>query len=263
MHISKLGASLGAQIDDLDLRQPLSGDQVETVKDALLEHLLLIIPKQQLQPQQFVDFVAHFGTPTEHPVFPHIDNYPAIIAIENHGKQYTVNEHWHSDVMFSQQPPGETVLYGLDIPAIGGDTQFSNQYLAYDALSDGMKEMLGSLRAHHGGAGTAKLAGKSADKVPSSLHPVVRTHPKTGRKALYVCRAFTERFENMSIDESRPLLQWLFQHSARYDFTLRHRWQPGDVVIWDNRCTLHYAIHDHGDAPRLLHRCTVAGETPN
>jgi len=263
MNISKLGASLGAEIQGLDLRQPLSSEQIDKVKNALLEHLLLVIPGQQLQPQQYIDFAAHFGTLTEHPVFPHIDNHPAIIAIENHGKQFAVNEHWHSDVMFSQQPPGETVLYGVDIPAIGGDTQFSNQYLAYQALSSGMKNMLGELRAHHGGASAAKLAGKHAAQAPSSVHPVVRTHPKTGRKALYVCRAFTERFEHMTVDESRPLLQWLFQHSARYDFTVRHRWRPGDVVIWDNRCTLHYAIHDHGDAARLLHRCTVAGETPS
>lgn len=262
MKIIRLGASLGAEISGLDLRSQLEPDVFTQLKQALLDNLVLVFRNQQLTPEQTVSFANQFGILTEHPVFPHLENYPPIIVIQNYGKQYSVNEHWHSDVTFAAQPPGETTLYALQMPEFGGDTQFSNQYLAYERLSDGMKIMLEGLNAHHTGAGTAKLAGKDISNAPSAIHPVIRTHPGTGKKALFVCRAFTDRFENMTIDESRPLLEWLFNHSAKYEYTMRHHWQVGDFVIWDNRCTLHYAIHDHGDAPRLLHRCTIEGETP-
>lgn len=260
LQIKKLGASLGAEIVDFNLNEPLQSGDVATIQQALRDHLVLVFRNQQLSPESYIEFGRQFGELIEHPVFPHLEGYPPIIEIKNFGKQFSVNEHWHSDVTFSPQPSGETMLYALDIPETGGDTQFSNQYLAYDALSDGMKDMLGRMRAVHTGAGAAKLAGKDASEAPTAVHPVIRTHPVTGKKALFVCRAFTEKFEGMTWEESQPLLNWLFDHSARYEFTWRHQWQPGDVAIWDNRCTLHYAIHDHGDENRLLHRCTTAGE---
>jgi taurine dioxygenase len=262
MEVRPLGASLGAEIIGADLASPLNPGAMEAIKRALQDHLVIVFRDQQLQPADQIRFGEQLGVLTEHPVFPHLQGYPPLIEIRNHGKPYAVNEHWHTDVSFAPRPPAFTILYALTMPTVGGDTQFANQYLAYEGLSTGMKKMLQGLRARHTGAGTARLAGKAADQAPSSMHPVVRTHPETGRQALYVCKAFTESFEDMTAAESAPLLNWLFAQSARYEYTFRHTWRPRDLVVWDNRCALHYAIHDHGDAKRLLHRCTVEGELP-
>jgi taurine dioxygenase len=148
------------------------------------------------------------------------------------------------------------------VPALGGDTAFADQHVAYDSLSDGLRHVLDGLHAVHASSDFARVVGKDPKAAPRAVHPVVRTHPDTGRKALYLCRAFTERFEDMTRSESRGLLEFLFERSVRPDFTWRHRWSAGDLVLWDNRSLLHYAIHDHGDEPRLLHRITVQGEVP-
>jgi len=260
--VIRLGAALGAEIRGIDLARPLSDENVQLIQEAFLAHQVIVFRDQELKPDDLVAFGNHMGELTEHPQFPHLDGYPPIVVIKNYGKDYSLNEHWHSDVMFAQQPPSATLLYALEMPSVGGDTQFANQYLAYERLSKGMQALLEGIRALNSGAGTAKLAGKSGVSVPESFHPIIRTHPDTGRKALFACRAFTRQLEGMSELESAPLLGMLFQHSAKYEFTWRHQWRPGDLVMWDNRCVLHYAIHDHEDAPRLLHRCTLAGEIP-
>ncbi len=262
MEIRRLGAALGAEISGLDLREALIDTDIEAIRQALLDHLVLVFRDQQLTPDDQIRFGGHLGTLTEHPVFPHLPGYPPIVEIRNHGKARSVNEHWHTDVSFAPEPPSITMLYALEMPDVGGDTQFANQYLAWEHLSGAMQELLSGLKAVHTGAGTARLAGKNASEAPSSVHPVVRTHPETGRRALYVCRAFSQSFAGMTRPESAPLLEWLFGETCRPEYTWRHQWRAKDLVVWDNRCTLHYAIHDHGDAPRLLHRCTVAGDVP-
>jgi taurine dioxygenase len=260
--VQQLGASLGAEIVGVDLRQELDAKTIAGIRQALLAHHVIVFRDQQLTPEDQIRFGATLGTLTEHPVFPHLDGYPPLIEIRNYGKKYSVNEHWHTDVSFTERPPAFTVLYALEMPEMGGDTQFANQCLAYENLSPAMQALLVGLRATHTGAGTAKLAGKDGSAAPSAVHPVVRGHPETGRKALYVCRAFTEGIEGLRRDEAAPLLNWLFEESTKYEYTFRHQWRPGDLVVWDNRSTLHYAIHDHADAPRLLHRATVEGEVP-
>ena len=258
----RFGASLGARVEGIDLSQALDDGTFEHIRELFLEHLVLVFPNQRLGPEQQVAFAERWGRPTVHPIVPHIEGHPAIVEIRNTGKARTLNEHWHSDVTFNERPPLATMLYALEVPKVGGDTQFANQYLAYEALSDGMRRLLDGVQAVHSGAGLAAVTGADRQAAPHAIHPVVRTHPETGRKALYVCRAFTQRFVDTSQAESRPLLDYLMTHAVRPDFTVRHAWSVGDVVLWDNRCVQHYAIHDHGDAPRLLHRTTIDGDRP-
>jgi len=154
------------------------------------------------------------------------------------------------------------MLYALEAPGLGGDTAFANQELAYEALSRGLRNVVDGLRAVHSAEGLASTYGENPRDAPRAEHPVVRTHDETGRRSLYVCRAFTRRFVDWSREESAPLLEYLYQHSVRPEFQARHTWQAGDVVMWDNRCLVHFAVHDHGDEPRVIHRVQVAGPIP-
>jgi len=188
-----------------------------------------------------------------------------------------IGDVWHSDISFLARPSLGAVLYALEVPAVGGDTLFANQYLAYETLSNGMKEMLAGLRARHSdrmlsdresverrnATRSTKIAAAAAGQTPiENLHPVVRTHPETGRKSLYVNRAFTIGFENMTEAESRPLLEFLYDHSGRPEFTCRFRWRKGSIAFWDNRCLLHYALNDYPGQRRYMHRITVNGDRP-
>jgi len=259
MEVARIASALGARVEGVDLRS-IAPDFEREILSLLNQFQVLVFPAQTLDPAELVRFAHCFGKPSQHPVVPHIEGHPEVIEIRNFGKRVTLNEHWHSDVTFEERPPMVTLLHALEVPEVGGDTQFANQYQAWDTLSDGMRQMLAPLRALHSGELLARAMGRS--EAPSALHPVARTHPDTGNKALYVCQAFTRHFENMTSDESRPLLQYLYQHASRPELTARHHWSVGDLVLWDNRCVQHYAIHDHGDAARVLHRVTVEGERP-
>jgi taurine dioxygenase len=191
-----------------------------------------------------------------------IPDHPEVLAATNRGKAYAfTTEQWHSDLSFMPAPPAHAILAAQVLPEIGGDTMFASQYLAYETLSDGMKRLLEGLRARHGGAKLAAYYGIE-DSAPPQIHPIVRTHPETGRKGLFVNRLYTYRIDGLTEAESRGILDFLFEQNCRPDFTYRHQWAPGDVIMWDNRCTLHYAVHDYGDAPRVMYRTTVAGEIP-
>jgi len=232
------------------------------LRDAFGEHRLLVIKDQELTPCELMEFGSRWGELLVHPLTPHIDGFPPVQAIENSGKKRTLNEHWHTDMSFEPVPPKITMLHALAVPALGGDTAFADQHLAYESLSEGLRAMLDGVRAVHASENLARIMGKDPRQAPRAAHPVFRTHPDTGRKALYVCRAFTQYLEGMTREESRGLLDFLFERSVRPDFTHRHAWSTGDLVMWDNRSLLHYAIHDHGDQPRLLHRITIQGEPP-
>ena len=261
LRVRPLAPSLGAEVLGLDVRR-LDGDAFTQLQAAFVEHRMLAIRDQDLSPAELIAFAERWGTPLVHPLTPHLDGYPPVQAIENHGKRSTLNEHWHTDMSFEPRPPKLTMLHALEVPELGGDTAFADQHQAYDSLSEGLKALLAGVRAVHRSEGLARIVGKDPRSAPSAVHPVFRTHPDTGRLGLYVCRAFTQHFEHMSTAESRGLLDFLFERSARPDFTYRHHWRRGDLVMWDNRCLLHYAIHDHGDDARLLHRVTVEGEIP-
>ena len=163
---------------------------------------------------------------------------------------------------YEAKPPKLTMLYALEAPELGGDTAFANQELAYAQLTPALRGVLDGLAAVHSAEGLARLYGQDPREAPRATHPVVRTHDDTGARSLYVCRAFTQRFAGMRTEESRGLLEFLFGHSARPDFQARHHWSQGDLVMWDNRSVLHYAVHDHGDAPRTIDRVQVEGTVP-
>jgi len=257
-----LSGSLGAEIRGIDLAH-LDDPDFKAIHAAFLEYHVLVFRDQKLTPALQIAFGRRWGSLFIHPIVPHLEGYPELIPIMNSGKKRTITEVWHSDVSFSERPPRSSGLYAIELPEVGGDTLFANQHLAYDGLSRGLKQMLDGLRAIHTGAGLGAVSGKGeAWKTQGQSHPVVLRHPETDRPALYVNAAFTVAFEDMTVAESQPLLGQLYRLSHTPDLCYRHRWQPGDLVLWDNRSVQHYAVHDHGDAPRTLHRFTVEGDVP-
>ena len=257
-----LSGSLGAEILGVDLAR-LEAPEFGQIREAFLEHHVLVFRDQKLTPEQQIEFGRLWGELFIHPIVPHLPDYPEIVPIVNSGKRKSLTEIWHSDVSFSAKPPMASGLLAVTLPSYGGDTIFANQHKAYDLLSEGMKTMLDGLRAIHSGTGLASASGKrDAWKEHGQDHPVVRTHPETGRKALYVSPAFTVALEDMTLEESRPLLGYLNEAGHAPDVCYRHRWQTGDLVLWDNRSVQHYAVHDHGKAERTMHRITIMGDTP-
>ncbi|HKJ25869.1 MAG TPA: TauD/TfdA family dioxygenase [Myxococcota bacterium] len=262
LEVMRLAGSLGAEVHGVDAAS-LDDASFAALHRAFLEHHVLVLRDQKLTPDQQVEFGRRFGTLYVHPIVPHIAGQPEVIEIANRGKQSSLTEVWHSDVSFAERPPLGSALYALEVPAAGGDTLFANQHLAFERLSPGMRRMLEGLRGLHSGARLGSALGQGESwRDHATAHPVVRTHPETGRKALYVNEAFTVAFEDMTRRESAPLLRFLSAFATRPDLTLRHRWKAGDLVIWDNRSVQHHAIHDHGDATRRLHRITIEGDVP-
>ncbi len=260
MQIRRMSAPLGAVIEDLDVRG--AGDDVfAELKRLFAQYHVLVFPGQTLTPEQQMAFAARWGTLVRHP-YAGMKSHPDIIELRNGGKARDINQHWHSDMTYNPAPPKLTMLYAIEAPQIGGDTAFANQELAYDALSPGLKTTLEGLRAEHTAAGLASVYGSDPADAPQAQHPVIRTHDETGQRSLYVCRAFTQQFSGWTRHESRSLLDYLFEHSVRPEFQARHAWQARDLVMWDNRCLLHFAVHDHGDEPRRIHRVQVEGLVP-
>lgn len=260
MDIERFAAPLGAIVGDVDVRD-VDENTWREINDLFLQYHVLVFPSQRLTPEDQMAFASRWGKLVRHP-YAGMDDYPDIIELRNRGKQKDVNQHWHSDMTYNTEPPKLTMLYALEAPPIGGDTAFSNQILAYQELSDGLKSVLDGLTAEHSAAGLATIYDEDATEAPRSVHPVVRTHDESGERALYVCRAFTRRITGWSRQESKALLEFLFDHGVRPEYQARHRWRPGDLVMWDNRCLLHYAVHDHGDDPRTIHRVQVEGSVP-
>ncbi|MEM7221167.1 MAG: TauD/TfdA family dioxygenase [Pseudomonadota bacterium] len=260
MQLSRFGAPLGATVEGVDVRTLADADW-QRINDWFCEYHVLVFPEQQLEPEDQMAFARRWGQLVRHP-YAGMDDYPEIIRLKNVGKRRDVNQHWHTDMSYNAAPPKLTMLYALEAPEIGGDTAFANQQLAYAALSDGLKATLSGMQAQHTARGLAGIYGENPDQAPSAVHPVVRTHDETGEAALYVCRAFTDRFVGWSRQESAALLEYLYQHSVRPEFQARHRWRRRDLVMWDNRCLLHFAVHDHADdQQRLIHRLQVEGST--
>ena len=262
--VKRLTGSIGAEVQGVKLNHPLDEETFAAIHQAFLDHCMLVFHGQFLDPAAQTAFANRWGKAFHAPYLKplEIPDHPEVMAQDNLGKanSYTT-EVWHSDQSFMPAPPAHAILAAQVVPEVGGDTMFANQYLAYETLSEGMKRLLQELRAWHAGARLASLLGVE-NSVPPQSHPVVRTHPETGRKGLFVNRLYTYCIEGFTEAESRGLLDFLFEQSCRPDFTYRHRWTPGDVIMWDNRCTLHYAVHDYGQAPRVMHRTTVAGDIP-
>ena len=260
MDITRLSAPVGAIINDVDVRS-LDEKGFARINTLFCEHHVLVFPDQKLGPEDQIKFARRWGNLIPFP-YMSLPDFPDMIELKNRGKEKDVNQHWHSDMTYNVRPPKLTMLYALAAPEIGGETAFANQELAYKELSTGMRRVVDDLKAHHSAEGLARLYEEDQKGAPRALHPVVRTHDETGQKSLYVCRAFTRRFEEWSREESKPLLEYLFEQSVRPEYQGRHQWRAGDLVMWDNRCLLHYAVHDHGVDSRVIHRCQVEGDVP-
>ncbi len=274
-----LSAALGAEVE-LDLSATLGRETVNDLQRAVGEHGVLLFRNQHLTPEQHIACSRQFGKLEEH-VFKDalLKGHPELYVLSNvveegqpQGRPY-VGNYWHSDLSYMTEPSMGSMLYGLEVPPIGGDTLYANMYLAYQNLSPGMQTVLESLSAEHDFAHADKhIFSKREDRrglrederpsVPPVEHPVLRTHPVSGRRALFVNQGFTSRFSDMTEAESRPLLQFLFQHSVNPAFIYRHRWQKGDLLFWDNRCTIHNAIRDY-TGHRHMHRTTIRGDRPH
>lgn len=277
IEVRPLTGTIGAEIFGVDISTGLSNRAYDEIHRAFLEHKVIFLRDQNLTPPQLIEFARHFGSPGVYPFIKHIDGYPEVIELLK-TETDTVNFgcHWHSDTTYMPEPFLGTLLYALETPPYGGDTLFADMAAAYEALSDGMKDLLDGLQAinssaqHRIGGRAQKmkvLSGMKDTYVEESeameaVHPVIRTHPETGRKALFVNRSHTVRFDGMTTEESEPLLEYLFDHSVKSEFLCRFRWAPGSLALWDNRCTMHQAINDYGGFRRRMHRVTIEGDEP-
>ena len=276
MQIAPLAGALGAEILGVDLRR-LDGNGWEEVHRAFLQYSVLAIREQKLDPADIMKVGARFGEPCHYPFVTGMEDYPYIFEVVKEPEdKKNFGGAWHSDTTYLKQPPLATLLYAVETPSHGGDTLFTNTAAAYDALSDGMRKVVDTLvgvnsaelkyaggrTAQHGKIKAMKIHDtESADQYLSE-HPVARTHPETGRKALYASRSHTTHFKGMTEEESAPLLGFLVQHQIRPEFTCRVRWAPGTLTVWDNRCTQHNAVNDYHGQRRRMRRLTVGAQTP-
>jgi taurine dioxygenase len=276
--VRKLSYALGAEITGLDLRKPLDAATAAEVRRIWLDNLVIVIRDQDITPEQQVAFGRHFGPLDDHKSLPfyRLDGVPEIFLITNkmvNGKPSETKDTgrlWHSDHSFTTHPTMASALYCKEIPEIGGNTLFTNMYMAYDSLSDGLKKLLDGLEAVHDLSDYVPFRSRNLEQRaemqrinPAVAQPVVRVHGETGRKALYVSEALTFRFVGMTEEESAGLMQFLWRRSVQPEFTYRHEWRPGDLLMWDNRCAMHMAPADYAPGqPRLMHRITILG-TPS
>ncbi len=267
-----LTGAIGAEISGVDISEPLPAETIGEIRQALLDHLVIFLRDQQITPEQQIAFVSRFGEPDIYPFVKGLEDYPEITPVLKLPEE-TVNFGgiWHSDTVYQAQPPMGTVLYAKELPPVGGDTLFANQYQAYEALSAPLRDFLDGLTAINSAAkGSAAAtrsdrvsdAGTGRQEVLEAEHPVVRTHPETGRKALYVNTGHTIRFGGMTEAESTPILEFLYQHQIKPEFCCRFVWSPGAMAFWDNRCAQHYPVNDYHGHTRLLHRITLKGDKP-
>ncbi|MDE1145909.1 MAG: TauD/TfdA family dioxygenase [Azospirillaceae bacterium] len=257
--------ALGAELLGIDLSQPLTELQVAEVKDAFARYQVIFFRDQaKLTHEAHKDFGRHFGKLAIHSAVAGIDGHPEIVAIHaDANSKYVAGENWHSDLSCDAEPPLGSILHIHTLPPVGGDTCFSSMYAAYDALSDRMKAYLDGLTAEHDANHVYHALFKDYDKrYPCNSHPVVRTHPVTGRKSLFVNSSYTTRINEVPEEESRAVLAMLYDHVKNPNFQIRFRWEPHSVAFWDNRAVQHLAVWDYFPNVRSGFRVTVAGDKP-
>ncbi len=274
LDIVRISGVLGAEVRGLDLADPIDAETVAAIRSAFVQHHVLVFPDQDLSPDQQVAFGKCFGELDTHPfVEGNVDNPDIVDVVTVPGDRANFGGGWHTDVTFLDEPDLGSILYAVELPPAGGDTLFADQHAAYDALSPSMQSMMNGLTAIHtagpqyaeGGLSTLskEMRTKNADQAVRTVeHPVVRTHPESGRKGLYVNRAFTTRIVGLHRAESAALLDFLFDHATAERFTCRVRWAPGTLTMWDNRSVQHYALHDYAGHRRHMRRITVKGDRP-
>jgi len=273
IEVTPISGALGALVTGVELKNPLQEDVFAEIYKAFLEYKVIFFKDQDLNPESQLHFGRMFGRPIIYPFVKGLKDFPEITPILK--KETDLNNFggvWHSDTTYQQQPPKATMLYAVEVPEYGGDTEFADQCMALNYLSDGMQKFLskqkiinisgkGKVVASRSDVMKHSSSGQSVEEFKAE-HPVVRTHPETKQKALFVNEAHSLQFASLSLEESTPLLEFLFKHQIRSEFTCRFRWEKGSVAIWDNRCTLHNPINDYHGKRRLMHRITFAGDTP-
>ena len=271
IEVQPVAGSLGAEILGVNAATAPGDEVISEIRQAFLDHLVIFFRGQKLTPHEQLAFARRFGEPMEYPQLKGLPECPLITPVlKLEHERINFGGVWHSDTTYLTRPPMASMLYALEIPPYGGDTLFANQYQAYETLSDGLRKALDGLTAIN--SSTKADASKTREerlkdagvevKVLVGEHPVVRTHPETGRRALYVNIGHTTHFKGWTEEESRPLLEYLWHHQVRPEFTCRFRWQPGSIAFWDNRCVQHNAVNDYQGFRRVMHRVTLAGDTP-
>jgi taurine dioxygenase len=273
IEVRPLAGALGAEIFGVDLSRPLDADTVAAIRRTWLEHLVIFFRDQELPPGEFLAFARQFGEAIEYPFVKGIEGYPEVIPVAKlEHERVNFGGIWHSDTTYLEVPPMASMLVAREVPPVGGDTLFANMYLAYEGLSPRLQTILDGLVGVSSSA-KADTSKTREDRIKDNAktdaraeylaeHPVVRTHPETGRKALYINVAHTVRFQGMTDEESAPLLGFLFQHLTKPEFTCRFRWQAGSLAFWDNRCAQHNPVNDYHGYRRVMHRVTLAGDKP-
>jgi taurine dioxygenase len=272
VEVVPVSGALGAEIRGVELSEELGDAETSVIRDAFGRYGVIFFRDQALSPEQHIAFARRWGEIEVNRFFRPVEGYPMIAEVRKEpDQQLNIGSTWHTDHSYDQAPAMGSILYAREVPDVGGDTLFANMCLAYEMLSDGLKETLAGLRAWHssrhvfGHGGRASALQRDARignpdlATQDALHPVVISHPVTGRKALYVNASFTVRFDGWTEEESRPLLEFLYRHAARPEFTCRFRWQAGSIAFWDNRSTWHYAVNDYAGQRRLMHRITLRG----
>jgi taurine dioxygenase len=274
MEITPVARALGAIVSGVSLDEDLPQATIERLGELLIEYQVLFFRDQPLTPQAQARLAARFGTLHVHPIYPVLPELPEILVLDNHAGFLPDNDNWHTDVTFTRTPPLAGILAAKQIPSAGGDTLWSSNSAAFAALSAPLRRFLDGLTAEHSIAKSfpsqrwqndpafKERYERAVAKHPPVRHPVIRTHPVSGRKGLFVNEGFTTHIVELSSEESRSVLELLRAHSARPEFTVRWRWQVGDVAFWDNRVTQHYAIADYLPERRVMHRATVNGDEP-
>jgi taurine dioxygenase len=273
MEIKRIAGAIGAEIHGVDLSQSLSPDLAQRIRAAFLAHQVIFFRDQNLSPAQFMQFAQTMGEPIEYPFVKGLDGYPCVIEVKKlEHELVNFGGIWHSDTTYLEKPPMGSMLLAREVPPYGGDTLFANQYSAWEALSDTMKTLLDGL-AGVSSSSKADVSRSREDRMKSdgkesasaeyrAEHPLVRTHPETGRKALFVNIAHTVGIRGMTESESAPLLNFLFEHQVKPEFTCRFSWQPHALAFWDNRCAQHNPVNDYHGFKRVMHRITLAGDRP-
>ncbi len=273
MKIKQIAGALGAEISGVDLSRGVAGQLATDIRQVFLDHQVIFLRNQHLTPAQFLDFAQAMGKPVEYPFVKGLDGFPHIIEVKKlEHEKVNFGGIWHSDTTYLDMPPMGSMLLSREVPPYGGDTLFSSQYRAYESLSGTMQRLLDGLTGISSSA-KADVSKTREDRIKSdgkeaapqeyrAEHPVVRTHPETGRKALYVNVAHTAGIKGMTDEESAPILNFLFAHQVKPEFTCRFAWEPNAIAFWDNRCVQHNPVNDYHGFRRVMHRITLQGDKP-
>jgi len=273
IRVNPLGGALGAEISGIDLNEAISDEQLTEVRQVFGQYAVIFFRNQNLSPENEIRFAKRWGEINTNRFFSSVEGYPQIaLVVKEPDQKNNIGGSWHTDHSYDIAPALGSMLFAHEVPVSGGDTVFASMYKAYDTLSDGLKSTLSNLRARHSSAhvfGAARAANGNDDTVgriknpeaatQEAIHPVVISHPETGRKSLYVNPGFTLGFEGWSDEESKPLLEYLYAHAARPEFTCRFQWKAGSIAFWDNRATWHLAVNDYQGHRRMMHRITIEG----